>query len=316
MQHHLRLGTRGSLLALAQARMMEAELVRQGYPVTVEIIKTTGDRVTDRPLGMVGVKGMFVKELEEALLEHRIDLAVHSMKDLPGEMPDGLTLGAVPPREDPRDVLISPRAHHVHALPDGAVIGSSSPRRRAQLLALRPDFNVVDLRGNLDTRLRKLDEGQYDAICLAAAGLHRLGWRERISAYIDADMVVPAVGQGALALQCRADDADTLAALAPLNDPETWLAILAERSLLAALGGGCAVPLGAHATVTDNVVTLHAVLCSPDGATLLRETGQGVDPEYLGRSIAERMVRHGGQELLDTAHAVARDETNGEKFAH
>ncbi len=293
------LGTRGSALALVQAQAVADALERLGWQVIVSIIKTTGDRVIDRPLDNVGSKGLFVKELEEELLAGHIDLAVHSMKDMPGEMPAGLTIGAVPPREDARDVLISRDGGMLADLRPRAVIGTCSPRRRAQLLAARGDVQVEDIRGNLDTRLRKLDGGACDALCLAAAGLHRLGWRERISEYFDPSLLVPAVGQGALAVQVRAGDERVLAAVHPLHDEASWAAVRAERTVLAELGGGCTVPLGALAEIRAGQLTLRAFLSSPDGRTILREELTGAVPEEIGRDVAQRLLDRGGRALLD-----------------
>jgi hydroxymethylbilane synthase len=301
----LRLGTRGSALALAQSRMIAAQLESMGWAVQLQVIKTTGDRITEMPLSRIGVKGLFVSELEQALLDGSIDLAVHSMKDLPGEMPPELCLAAVPPREDPRDVLVGRTAPTLAGLRPGALLGTSSLRRRAQLLAARGDLGVADLRGNLDTRLRKLDEGQYDAICLAAAGLHRLGLRDRITAYIDTDAMVPAPGQGALALQTRADDLRVREAVGALNDPATARATHAERTVLAALGGGCSVPLGALAVPLDgDVLTLTAVLAAPEGAPLWRVAVSGDNPEMLGRDAA-RALWDAGASGIEGLHAPA-----------
>jgi hydroxymethylbilane synthase len=264
MNRLLRLGTRGSALALAQARWVAHQLACQGRAITLTIIRTTGDRLAEIPLGRIGAKGIFVSELEEALLGGHIDLAVHSLKDLPAEMPAGLLLGAIPPREDPRDSLVGRTAPTLAALRPGALVATSSQRRQVLLRALRPDLGLIDVRGNVETRLRKLDEGQFDALCLAAAGLHRLGLAGRITEYLDPELFLPAPGQGALAIQVRADDPEMRTALAPLHDPETARAIEAERHLLAALGGGCSVPCGALATSTTPLI-LSAVWCTPDG---------------------------------------------------
>lgn len=298
MTQHLRLGTRGSALALAQSRWVAAQLEGLGFTVALEIIRTTGDRITDLPLARIGTKGLFVSELEQALLDEQIDVAVHSMKDLPGEMAKGLILGAVPRREDPRDVLCGPHQTPVTLaeLRAGALVGTSSLRRRAQLLAARPDLGVVDLRGNLDTRLRKLDEGQFDAICLAAAGLHRLGWATRISEYIDMAVMLPPAGQGALAIQVREADTALRAALTPLHDTATGEATAAERTVLAALGGGCSLPLGVLATQHDGEMTVTAALCTPDGTTIHRVTISGTTPpETLGRELADRLLARAGR---------------------
>ncbi|OPZ84560.1 MAG: Porphobilinogen deaminase [bacterium ADurb.Bin429] len=233
-----------------------------------------------------------MKEIEQALLDREVDLAVHSMKDLPGEMPDGLIIAAVPPREDTRDVLVGPLNQPVTlaALPTGARLGTSSLRRKAQILALRPDLTVLDMRGNVDTRLRKLDDGQYDAVVLAAAGLHRLGLAARIHEYLPSPAVLPAAGQGALAIQTRTDDTKLITALAPLNDDDTMRATRAERTVLAELGGGCSIPLGVLATVDGSRLILRAALCNPTSDEIMREelAGDGT-PEGLGREVAARL---------------------------
>ncbi|HEY3376619.1 MAG TPA: hydroxymethylbilane synthase [Armatimonadota bacterium] len=286
----LRLGTRGSALALAQAQWVADRLHAGGWDVSLDIIRTTGDRISERAFSPGDGKGVFVAEIERALLAGQIDLAVHSMKDLPGEMPPELCLAAVPAREDPRDVLVSRDGATLADLPPGAVIGTSSLRRRAQLLAARPELTISDMRGNIDTRLRKLEDGHYDAICLAAAGLHRLQLASRISEYLPVELMVPAVGQGALALQTRTDDTRLRAALAALNDAATEPAVTAERTVLAALGGGCSIPLGVLATVGPQGLTLRAALCSPDGRQTLRDTLHGTgEPEALGQALAERL---------------------------
>src|SRR5450755_1221269 len=238
------IASRGSQLALWQARWVAAQLSAAGHPCRIEIVKTTGDKITDVPLAKVGTKGLFTKEIEEALLDGRADLAVHSLKDLPTELPAGLVLAAVPPREDPRDAVVGKK---LADLPLGAKVGTSSLRRAAQLRQLRPDLQVESVRGNLDTRLRKLDEGQYDAILLAAAGLKRLGWGDRIAEILAPEKMCPAVGQGALAIETRAGST----AVAALDHADTHIAVMAERAVLAALGGGCQVPIGAYATVSQ-----------------------------------------------------------------
>ena len=303
----IRLGTRGSALALAQSRWVAGQLSAQGCAVQLEIIHTTGDRIHDRAFNPQDGRGVFVAEIERALTEGAIDLAVHSMKDLPGEMPAALRLAAVPLREDPRDVLVGGSARTLAALRPGAVVGTSSLRRRAQLLAARPDIQVADMRGNVDTRLRKLDEGHYDAICLAAAGLHRLGLAARVTEYFDAARVLSAVGQGALALQTRADEHRFDAALAPLHHEPTCQAVRAERRVLAALGGGCAVPLGVLGTVDGEHITVTAVLCSLDGKKIVRETLTEVAvPEEIGAELARRLLaaaHRAGIELPPTCYA-------------
>ena len=284
------LGTRGSALALAQAQWVAERLRACGCAVEMRIIRTTGDAFADRPVAQFTGKGVFVAELEHALLRGEIDLAVHSMKDLPGEQTAGLAIACVPVREDPRDVLVGGRARLLSALPAGARVGTSSLRRRAQLCVLRPDLEFVDMRGNVDTRLHKLDEGQYDAICLAAAGLHRLGLAHRVTEYFSPDMVVPAAGQGALALQTRTGEVELHTALAHLHDDAAARAARAERTVLTLLDGGCAVPLGVLATASAGGLTLIAALCDPPGAPIIREqlTGAGT-PEELGQEMARRL---------------------------
>ncbi|HJT87160.1 MAG TPA: hydroxymethylbilane synthase, partial [Bryobacteraceae bacterium] len=254
------IASRGSQLALWQARWVQGELSRSGRESRIEVIKTTGDKITDVPLAKVGTKGLFTKEIEEALLEGRADLAVHSLKDLPTDLPAGLVLGAVPAREDPRDAIVGRR---LAELPRGAKVGTSSLRRAAQLRQARPDLQIESVRGNLDTRLRKLDEGRYEAIVLAAAGLKRLGWGGRIAELLTADIMCPSVGQGALAIETRAAGAGR-DAVAPLDDRDTRAAVTAERGVLAALGGGCQVPIGAYARVSGGRLEIRAVVVSPD----------------------------------------------------
>src|SRR5438105_59363 len=268
------IASRGSQIALWQARWVSAQLSAAGHECRIEIIKTTGDKITDVPLMKVGSKGLFTKEIEEALLDGRADLAVHSLKDLPTELPAGLVLAAVPEREDARDALVvNPTTKRIADLPAGARVGTSSLRRSAQLRNLRPDLVVESIRGNVDTRLRKLDEGQYDAILLAAAGLKRLGWAARIAEILPVERMCPAVGQGALAIETRATGSG-YNACALLDHAETRAAVTAERALLSALGGGCQVPIGAHAAVAAGRVHLVAVVASPDGATLVRALGE------------------------------------------
>ena len=287
MEKRIRLGTRGSALALTQSRWVAARMEREGWIVDLKIIHTTGDRIADRAFTPKDGKGVFVAEIERALLAGDIDVAVHSLKDLPGEMTAGLTLAAVPMREDPRDVLVGRTAPTLAALPPGAVIGTSSLRRQAQLQRLRPDLRLADMRGNVDTRLRKLEQGQYDAICLAAAGLQRLGLAQHITEYFALDAMLPAVGQGALAVQSRENDA-MVAALRVIHDEKTSRAVRAERTVLAAFGGGCSIPLGVHAIAEDETLHLSAILCNPDGSSMVREQLTGnASPETLGRQLAE-----------------------------
>ena len=287
------LGTRGSKLALTQSQWVADQCAQLGLTVSLRIIKTSGDAAPEQPVERFSGKGIFVAEIEQALLRGEVDLAVHSMKDLPGDDVTGLTIAATPLREDPRDVLIGRTAPTLDALPAGAVVGTSSLRRRAQILASRADLHMAEMRGNVDTRLRKLEAGQFDAICLAAAGMRRLGLAAHISEYFDIETVTPAVGQGALALQTRADDADLLAALAPLHDDATGLAVRAERQVLAAFGGGCEVPLGVYTTAHAGALTMTAVLCSLTGDQVVREHLQGTGtPEALGQQMADILLRH------------------------
>lgn len=300
----LRIASRGSELALWQARAVEAA-VRAADPaleVEIAVIKTTGDRILDVPLAKIGDKGLFTKELDAALLAGEAHLAVHSLKDVPTRLPDGLALAAVGAREDPRDVLVLPpgRAGTLADLPAGARVGTSSLRRRAQLRALRPDVEVVDLRGNLNTRLAKLDRGEYDAILLAAAGVLRLGWEDRIAERLDPSAWLPAVGQGALGIVTRAGDEETAARLAPFHDPFTAACTAAERALLAALEGGCQIPIGALALVDEDGLTLYGLVADVDGERVLRDSENGSldDAVEVGRRLAARLVEMGAGEIL------------------
>jgi hydroxymethylbilane synthase len=295
------IASRGSQLALWQAHWVEGQLRGLGHEVRIEIIKTTGDKITDVPLAKVGTKGLFTKEIEEALLDGRADLAVHSLKDLPTELPEGLVLAAVPEREDPRDAIIGKR---LDELPQGAKVGTSSLRRSAQLRKLRPDLVIESVRGNLDTRLRKLDEGQYDAILLAAAGLKRLGWGDRIAEILDPARMCSAVGQGALAIETRASGAG-FDAVQALDHAATHRAVEAERGVLGALGGGCQVPIGAHAVVAGNRVRVQAIVASPDGTEVIRGDAEGSigDAAAIGRGLAEDLLKRGARRILDAVYA-------------
>jgi len=295
------IASRGSQLALWQARWVSAQLTALGHECRLEIIKTTGDKITDVPLAKVGTKGLFTKEIEEALLDGRADLAVHSLKDLPTELPEGLVLAAVPEREDPRDAVVGKR---LADLPAGARVGTSSLRRSAQLRKLRPDLVVESVRGNLDTRLRKLDEGQYDAILLAAAGLKRLGWGDRIAEILDAETMCSAVGQGALAIETRASGAG-FDAVQAMDHADTHAAVLAERGVLGALGGGCQVPIGAHATVEGGKLRLLGLVASPEGDEVIRGESQGAasDAESLGRALGNELLERGARRILDAVYA-------------
>ncbi|MBD2844631.1 hydroxymethylbilane synthase [Paenibacillus sp. IB182496] len=298
-------GSRQSALALTQTEQVIADLKKlseaHGLNLDFEIRKivTKGDRIVDVTLSKVGGKGLFVKEIEQALLDETIDCAVHSMKDMPYELPEGLTNGAVPPRKDARDCLITRGNVGFAELPQGAKVGTSSLRRSSQLKHARPDLQVHWIRGNIDTRMRKLETEGFDAIVLAAAGLERMGWVERISEYVSEELCVPAVGQGALGIECREADTRLRELLALYNDPIAERAVRAERSYLGSLNGGCQIPIGAYATVgEDGKLELTGIVGSPDGAQLLKERGEGDDPEALGRSVAERLIARGADRIL------------------
>ena len=302
MSEKLVVGTRGSKLALWQANYV-AEAIRRRHPTMEVIIKhivTTGDRILDVPLAKIGGKGLFTKELEKELLTGEIDLAVHSLKDMPTELPPGLTLGAITERLDAGDALISPRYKTIDQLPPGARVGTSSLRRKAQLLAYRPDLCITDLRGNLDTRLAKLLGQELDAILLAVAGLKRLGWEERITQILPQEICLPAVGQGALAIETRADDAALLEVLTFLHHEETAAAVTAERAYLNELEGGCQVPIGVYGRIEAGRLRLDAVILSADGRKSLRDStaGEPVEAAVLGRDLAQRMFAAGGREIL------------------
>ncbi|MFN3322035.1 MAG: hydroxymethylbilane synthase [Bryobacteraceae bacterium] len=299
----LTIGSRGSQLALWQANWVKARLEGLGESCRIEIIKTTGDKITDVPLAKVGTKGLFTKEIEEALLDGSIDLAVHSLKDLPTELPQGLTLSALPEREDPRDAIVGAR---LSELPVNARVGTSSLRRTAQIRALRPGLQLESIRGNVDTRLRKLDEGQFDAIVLAAAGLRRLGLDHRIAEIFTSEQLCPAVGQGALAVETRADNGPAAQACARLDHAPTRAAVTAERAVLATLNGGCQVPLGVYATVEDGRLHVHAVVIAPDASLTVRREAVGAvhDAEALGRRLGEELLASGAREILDAVRSL------------
>jgi hydroxymethylbilane synthase len=294
-------------LALQQAGWVKAKLEQLRPDCSVELLPlgTTGDRMRNRPLPEIGGKGLFTKELEEALLDGRAHLAVHSLKDLPTEIAPGLTLAAVPQREDARDVLVS-REKKLDELPSGARIGTSSVRRAAQLRSLRSELQVEPLRGNLETRLRKLREGPLDAIVIAAAGMHRMGWADQITEYLPEAVICPAVGQGALAIEARAGDARTLEAVSVLEDPETRLCVTAERALLRRLGGGCQVPIAAHARRDEDEMQLTSVVIRPDGSGRISairhsEVAGLQAAEALGNEVAEELLRRGALNILNSA---------------
>jgi hydroxymethylbilane synthase len=299
-------GTRQSALTLTQTGQV-IEQLRQicrehGIECEFEIKKivTKGDRILDVTLSKVGGKGLFVKEIEQAMLDGKIDLAVHSMKDMPADLPEGLVIGAVPRREDARDCIITKDGRGLDELPEGALIGTSSLRRGCQLQHYRSDFRIEPIRGNIDSRLRKLETEGFDAILLAAAGLRRIGWQDRISAYLPTDVCLPAVGQGALCIECRGGDSFLLQLLSHYNHPETALAVAAERSYLSRLNGGCQVPIGAYATLLEDGRTLRltGMVGSADGRRMLKETMTGTDPQKLGAELADKLIAEGAAELL------------------
>jgi len=298
----LRIGSRGSQLALWQAHHISGLLRERGHEVDLQIIKTTGDKITDVALAKVGTKGMFTKEIEEALADGSIDLAVHSLKDLPTELSPGFEIAAITTRENPRDVFCSSKYENIDDLPRGARVGTSSLRRQAQLKAVRPDLEIFPLRGNVDTRLRKLEAGEYDAIILAAAGLYRLGKTELVRQVISADMMCPAAGQGALGIEIRAGDTATRQHLTFLDDAAARATTTCERALLNKLGGGCQVPIGAFAEVRNGRLHLEAIVADPDGSKVLRESRDGSDPVELGESVGQTLLERGGDAILEAVY--------------
>jgi len=307
MEKTLKLGTRGSKLALWQANWVKSslEVKHPLLSIELEIIKTTGDKILDVPLAKVGGKGLFVKEIEEALLYGRIDLAVHSMKDMPGDIPKGLCIGAIPQREIPQDVLISRNKKRLSELGHGARIGTSSLRRMAQLLHARPDLVVLPLRGNLDTRLKKLETENLDAIVLAAAGVKRLGLENRITEYLDENIMLPAVGQGALCIEIRQHDPEVEAIVKTLEHHQTRTIIMGERAFLNRLEGGCQVPIAAHGKIEKNIFTICGLVATIDGRTLIKETLSGPQdsPEIIGVKLAERLVSMGADTIMENLKA-------------
>jgi len=327
----LRIGSRGSQLALWQANHISALLRARGHEVEIEIIHTTGDKITDVALAKVGTKGMFTKEIEEALAAGRVDLAVHSLKDLPTELPGGFEIAAITKREDPRDAFCSRHFSKIEDLPEKARVGTSSLRRQAQLKAIRPDLDIHPLRGNVDTRLRKLEQGEYDAIILASAGLRRLGKTELVRQIIPAEIMCPAAGQGALGIEIREGDAATRELLAFLNDPAARAATTCERALLDSLGGGCQVPIGAFAEIrtggppvhereghdfsraaethqkgaalaAEGRIHLESIVADPDGTRVLRDSRDGDDPEKLGNDAGASLLARGGDQILEAVY--------------
>jgi len=308
----IRIGTRGSVLARTQTEWAVSKLRALNPYIEFQtvIIETTGDRQANVPYAAVGTKGMFVKEIEQALIANHIDVGVHSLKDMPGSLPPGLTIPCVPEREDPYDAFVSLRAKSISELPTGSRVGTSSARRRAQIVAFRNDLNIVELRGNLDTRLRKLADGQYDAIIVACAGLNRLGQSSAISARLSKDICLPAVGQGALALETRSDDSATNEILASIHDPDAGDCIAAERALLAALGGGCSVPIAAHAEVDSEQLELCGLVASVDGSVIIRASASGLrsSAEQVGISAAGMLLAQGAEVMLKAHRPEAADD--------
>jgi hydroxymethylbilane synthase len=302
MKKRLTIGTRGSDLALWQAKWVKSALLRLYPDLSVElaIIKTRGDKILDVPLARVGGKGLFVKEIEDAMLDGKIDVAVHSMKDMPGEVPEGLRIGAIPERENPCDVLISQGSRRLADLPRRARIGTSSLRRASQLLHFRPDFKIAPLRGNLGTRIDKLTAENLDAIVLAAAGVKRLNLEDKISEYIDADTLIPAVGQGALCIEIRDDDPDVFDMVNKLDHPATRVAITAERAFLKFLDGGCQVPMAAYAFVTGDRLDITAMVAEIDGSRVIRQSASGsaTDAGAIGTHVAHDLKDRGAGEIL------------------
>jgi hydroxymethylbilane synthase len=307
MTDTLRIATRKSQLALWQAEYVRDILLQYHPDLNVELVKMTtqGDKILDTPLAKVGGKGLFVKELEAGLLSGDADIAVHSMKDVPVELPEGLHLSVICPREDPRDAFVSKNYASFESLPKGARLGTSSLRRQCQLAAQRPDLNIIDLRGNVNTRLQKLDAGDYDAIILAAAGLKRLGMQDRITETLSPEISLPAIGQGAVGIECRADDDWVNELLAPLNDRDTAIRVRAERALNHRLQGGCQVPIAGYAELAHGVILLRGLVGTVDGSKIIHGeiAGQPEDAEYLGRVLAEDLLTRGADKILESLYA-------------
>ncbi len=321
-KHKVIIGTRGSKLALWQSEWVKAALEKHAPSVRVELkkIKTTGDKILDVPLAKVGGKGLFVKEIEEALVSRRVDIAVHSMKDVPTAFPRGLHLASICEREDPRDAFLSRvtdagfTIEGFKKLPHGAIIGTSSLRRSCQLLNIRPDLKIEQLRGNLDTRLRKLDEGQFDAIILAAAGVKRLGWEARITEILEPDVSLPAIGQGAIGIECRIEDAFINGLIGFLNHPETAVCVKAERAFLNRLEGGCQVPIAAHARLVHGELVMDGLVGSVSGETLIKvhTSGSREKAESLGTALAEEVLSKGGHAILAEVYGRSLPAVDGE----
>jgi hydroxymethylbilane synthase len=295
-------GSRRSKLALTQTNWVIEQLKNTGLPFEFEVkeIVTKGDVILDVTLSKVGGKGLFVKEIEQAMLDKEIDIAVHSMKDMPAALPEGLEIACTPKRVDPRDALISEKYSSLRELPEGAVVGTSSLRRAAQLLHTRPDLSIKSIRGNIDTRLEKLKSGEFDAIILAAAGLERMGWsKDVVTEFLDTDLCLPAVGQGSLAIECRSEDIEVKELLATLNDSYTFQTVQAERAFLDTLEGGCQVPIAAYATLTNDEVTLTGLVADPTGKKVLKEVKTGKDPKQVGVELAQELKEIGAKKILD-----------------
>lgn len=308
MNRTIVVGTRQSQLALTQTNQVISDLKllcqKHGLAFDFEIKKiiTKGDRILDVTLSKVGGKGLFVKEIEQAMLDGKIDFAVHSMKDMPSMLPEGLTTGAVPRREDPRDVLITATGLSLDELPEGAIVGTSSLRRSSQLLSYRPDLNIQSIRGNIDSRIRKLETEGFDAIVLASAGLNRMGWGDKASSYLPVELCLPAVGQGALGIECREDDEEVRQLLALYNDDRTAQTVSAERKFLSVLNGGCQIPIGAYATLLDDKkIELTGMVGYADGRKILKESMIGNDPIKLGEQLAWKLISEGAGEILAEA---------------
>ncbi len=307
MTDTLRIATRKSQLALWQAEYVRDMLKLHHPDLSIELVKmsTQGDKILDTPLAKVGGKGLFVKELERSLLDEKTDIAVHSMKDVPVELPQNLHLSVICPREDPRDAFVSSQYKSLEALPEGARLGTSSLRRQCQLAALRPDLKIVDLRGNVNTRLKKLDDGEYDAIILAAAGLKRLKFEDRISEFLATDISLPAIGQGAVGIECRCEDDWVNELLAPLNDPDTATRVAAERAMNLRLQGGCQVPIAGYAELEHGVILLRGLVGQVDGSEIIRGeiAGPPEDAAHLGQVLAEDLLARGADRILAELYA-------------
>ena len=302
------IGTRGSKLALWQSEYIRG-LVEEitGLPVELKIIKTTGDKILDVPLAKVGGKGLFTKEIEVELEAGTVDLAVHSMKDVPTELPEGLAICAMPPRVDPRDAIVSGAGYNLETLPDGARLGTSSLRRRSQVMALRPDLEIVDVRGNLDTRMRKAETGELDAVILASAGITRLGWEDRITYYIEPEQMISAVGQGAIGIEIRENDEFMQDVCAKIADADTVCCVTAERVVMRRLEGGCQVPIGAFARIEGDKLVMDGFVGSVDGKTAIRHRAEGnvSDPVALGEAMVAALLEAGADEILAEIRSAA-----------